>query len=166
MSLITLLFSLLSITAFADDTIKAKWIGDGNYLMVKCQDEKCETYEKLNSQEIASMANQTTLADSVATNIRRSLHMAGHDHVTSDVQLETLIEFEKMLIEDNPHFERGLEDEEIEIVRACHHLPTCSVFFIGSSSEYYSGYGAEGHWLMIDTQSAVAETFHAIIYNE
>lgn len=94
---------------------------------------------------------QHELIEQVAKNKRRNFWRDGYENVSSKIERISTKAFETYTARE---FESNLKADAEQRIKECLVLKICEVFLITISSEYYSGYGVEGHFVLLDTASA------------
>ena len=105
--------------------------------------------------------------EKIAKELRRDLWIANHEDVSSDVSypsLEDLNEYHSD--EQSSRYENPLNSEEVSSIYNCYYSRTCRVYFISVSSSYYSGYGQDGHFILLDIFKKSHDIISHNIYSE
>ncbi|MGB0454467.1 MAG: hypothetical protein ACPGJV_12220 [Bacteriovoracaceae bacterium] len=118
-------------------------------------------------ESVYDEATQLQLVETIAKEARRDLWRSGHDDVWSGVRKVDL-EFlkEHTAREFNEQFEDPLDREEISRLFSCFYRTNCSLYYIAVSSEYYSGYGEEGIFVLINLETFKHTEIRQAIYSE
>ena len=103
----------------------------------------------------------------VAKEIRRDLWIAGHEDVDSSEGKMTKSELDNYVKQEiNSRYETPLDSEEISELYRCHYTSHCSLYIISANSSYYSGYGIENHFVLLNTDEAKHVAISHVVYAE
>jgi hypothetical protein len=118
----------------------------------------------------AAQMTQTEINDYIvdtAKELRRDLWVAGHEEVGSWHEKATLELINDHVKQENmQHYEDALDREQISDIYRCFHRKGCEVHFIGTSSEYWGGYGQEAHFVLLNTKDRYHHTISHVVYAE
>ena len=115
-----------------------------------------------------SSRKQLEIAQKEAKEVRRDLHISGHDNVaTSTPELISKTDLDYHY-EDNksPYHEDPLEDEQISKLYQCFHSKTCALWSFASSGEYWGGYGTSMHFVLINLKTSNYKQISHLTYAE
>lgn len=102
-----------------------------------------------------------------AKELRRDLWVAGHAEVDSWHQKATLeLINDHVKKENNQYYEDSLDRDEISDIYRCFYRKSCEVHFIGTSSEYWGGYGTEAHFVLLNTSTRKHHIISHVTYAE
>lgn len=103
----------------------------------------------------------------VAKELRRDLWIQQHEDVSSNTEYPSYKELEDFLFgEHSQYYENNLDEDEIEQVFDCYKSRSCRVYHIVVSSSYYSGYGEDSHFVLLDVYKRRHELLSHNIYSE
>lgn len=121
----------------------------------------------------ASFAQSMTLNEQeayitdVAKELRRELWINGYEDVDSwqeKASLELLNDHVRN--ENNSRYEQSLDRDEISELFKCYHRSYCEVYFVGTSSNYWGGYGQEAHFVLLYPETQKHEIISHVVYAE
>lgn len=117
--------------------------------------------------DFMSEQEQIDYVEKAAKEMRREMWINGYEDVSSSFH-KPAKEFidNYVATETMQSYENALDQDEISAIYSCFHRKNCSVFFIGIGSSYYSGYGEEGVFLLLNIETRRAETIRHVIYAE
>lgn len=105
--------------------------------------------------------------EKIAKEMRRELWIANHSDVSSTVtkvDKTTLGEYVRSDV--NETYENPLSRDEISSLYSCYHRTNCSLYLIQVSSEYYSGYGSESSFILMNPETLGYEEIRHVTYSE
>lgn len=103
----------------------------------------------------------------LAKDLRRDLWRSGHEDVSSVERKVTLEQLnDHVRKENNQNYETPLNRDEISQLFRCYHRVNCELYYVGTSSEYWGGYGAEGHFVLLDVINEKHEMISHVEYAE
>lgn len=117
------------------------------------------------AQDLMTQSERDTYLEQVAKGERRTLHIAGHDYVESSITYPSKSDLDQYFSEDE-RYESYLDSDEISRVYKCFYEKTCHVYHIGTSSEYWGGYGVEGAFVLLNIKMKNHSTLRHTIYSE
>lgn len=116
---------------------------------------------------LMSKAEQMEYIDDVAKDLRRDRWQSGYEDVTSAQSLVTK-EWLDDYVKDsnNRRYENPLDSDEISELYKCFYGRTCQLYYVSIGSEYYGGYGQEGAFVLLYTDSKKIWTIEHVVYAE
>lgn len=103
----------------------------------------------------------------IAKGLRRNLWRSGHEDVDSyEEKVELAVLNDHVRKENNSHYEQPLDREEIAKLFKCFHRSSCELYYIGTSGEYWGGYGAEAHFVLLNIKTKKYELISHVVYAE
>lgn len=118
---------------------------------------------------LASMTPSSELkyVQKLAKEVRRDLWIAGHQYVDSTVTKFTKVKLDSYVKqENNSRFESPLAADEIGELYRCFYKSICSLYLISANSSYYSGYGVDAHFVLLNTEEGNHLTISHAVYSE
>tara|TARA_Y100000389_G_C17221192_1_gene393435 strand:+ start:304 stop:708 length:405 start_codon:yes stop_codon:yes gene_type:complete len=117
------------------------------------------------AQDLMTHSERNTYVEQVAKDERRTLYIAGHDYVGSSITYPSLSDLDQYFSKEE-RYESYLDSDEIASVYRCFYAKACLVYHIGTSSEYWGGYGVEGAFVLLNIEMKNHSTFRHTIYSE
>lgn len=117
------------------------------------------------AQTIMTNSQRDSYLENVAKKLRKSMYIAGHDDVSSNITYPSKEDLDEYFSDDQ-YYESNLDREEIQDVYNCFKSKRCRVYHIATSSNYWGGYGVEGTFVLLYIYNrAHSERTHSI-YSE
>jgi len=102
------------------------------------------------SQSRMTEDEQYDYIDKIDKKTRSQLLAKGHDDVYSEFKEMTYSDLDEYTDPlTNSEYEESLSDTDIKKIYSCKERLNCEVFFISTSSSYYSGTGYENHFILL-----------------
>lgn len=117
------------------------------------------------AQNTMTYLERDSFIEDVAKGERRTLYIAGHDYVDSSVTYPTKADLDQYFSQEE-RYESYLDADEINDVYKCFHAYSCRVYHIGTSSEYWGGYGVEGAFVLLNIKLRNHTVLRHTIYSE
>lgn len=108
---------------------------------------------------------QEKYVENVAKEIRRDLWVRGYEDVESQVTFMNKARIYEH-IKDSDSYEQRLNKDEISELYKCEYKKTCEVYLVSVSSSYYSGYGVEAHFVLLNTAEQTNTQISYVLYAE
>lgn len=102
------------------------------------------------SKEFISQKVEGEILNQLVNSLETRAWNNGHDQIESELEFFTLERFDKFLSEEHRFMEDQLLESEIFNIISCMNEESCSVYKINISTEYYSGYGFDYHFVFIN----------------
>ena len=117
------------------------------------------------SSKYMSKQDQHKTITEIATAIRASLWSAGHEDVSSNTFFVTKSYLDKH-VSSTQQYEHDLEKKEVSKIYRCYYSETCELYYVGTTSTYYSGYGEDANFILFYPRSGKHFKINHIIYSE
>lgn len=117
------------------------------------------------AQNIMSYAERDNYLEDVAKKLRRSMHIAGHDDVSSHITYPSKEDLDDYFSDDQ-YYESDLDRDEIKNIYKCFDAKRCRVYHIATSSSYWGGYGVEGTFVLLYIYNRAHSEMTHTIYSE
>ena len=116
-----------------------------------------------------SKAKQKKIVENIAKEVREEFDNAGHQAVeTGAPKLLTKKELIKtyLQVKEDIYAEEALSSKEISSLFRCHYSKSCALWFFGSSSDYWGGYGTYEHFILMNVKNGKSEEIRYMSYAE
>ena len=114
-------------------------------------------------------AKQRKIVDKIAKEVRIEYYENGHQAVeTGTPRLLTKKELVKAYfkLKEDTYPEDTLTTEETSSLFRCHYSKSCALWYFGSSSDYWGGYGTYEHFVLINVKNSTSEEIRYMSYAE
>lgn len=120
---------------------------------------------ELPSIDFMTLEAQEKYVENAAKEIRRDLWIRGYEDVSSQV---TFMNKERIndYVKKGNSYEQDLNRDEISELYRCEHKESCEVYLVSVSSSYYSGYGIESHFVLLNTAEQTSTQISHVVYAE
>lgn len=117
------------------------------------------------SEEFMSLNEQNEKIEEVAKSLRREHWINGYEDVESSEEYVTESWLNDYVRRDHL-FEMNLYDDEVEELYECISKNNCELYYVSVSSDYMGGYGVEGNFILLYTQTKKYYKISHVVYAE
>ena len=117
------------------------------------------------AQTTMTHSERDAYIEKMAKGERRTLYIAGHDYVESNITYPSKADLDQYFSEEE-RYESYLDSDEVSSVYKCFYAKTCRVYHIATSSKYWGGYGVEGAFILLNINNKSHAALRHTIYSE
>lgn len=117
------------------------------------------------NEKYMSVKSQKAYINKVAKEIRREHWRAGHVDVESRQSHLSKFEIDDLVRQDN-NYHDTLDSDEVSELYRCYYRSTCEVYLVNITSSYYSGWGQQYFYLLLNTKEKRHEEYSHLVYAE
>ena len=116
-------------------------------------------------QKYMSIEEQDAFMVNVAKKIRRGYWVSGHEEVSSSTSFLSKKGLDE-IVERSNRFEDFIDEVDLEGLYTCIKSSSCELYLVGTSSEYWGGYGMTNHYVKLFTKSQKYYDISHVVYAE
>ncbi len=104
------------------------------------------------SENFMTLAEQETTISNIAKQMRRDHWVRGYEEVTSSDTFVTRVWLDNYLSQPGM-FATFFDESEIEEIEKCYRKENCELYYVSVASTYMGGYGIEGSFILLFTET-------------